>query len=367
MCGRNIVGRSSRKNSYPSTVNISNLFNITYQIYYCYMTKTIAVISPIGASSFADVDADILSREYTVTRVKVSGSTKFRLLYSYIADIIPAVIRNDITYVWFADAHALVATIVGKVFGKDVVVVVGGYEVSGNYSIGYGNQISKYRRWITNTTLKLSSCIINQSDMYTRMTQKIIGENHTFSAIHPGVNTSVGDHSKKDPCVAMVASANAENEFLKGIDLYNTLAWSFRNKNIPFYLIGGYDEETKQKYPDITYMGKMNHDDLLKFLDRVKVYCQLSRSESFGVAVVEAMSRGCIPCVTDTEALPEVIGGYGHMMPLFGSTWFCEAYYEKVKSALSEDIDPEMIAYAQKFSIEDRAQKLLNLIRTVCA
>ncbi len=326
---------------------------------------SIAVISPINASYFAESDAKILSEKYNVTHIKVSGTTKIGLIKSYLFDVIPAVIKNDISYIWFADAHAFVAAVVGKIFRKKVVIVVGGYEISGKININYGNQISKRRRIITNAALKLSTLIINQSFLYVDKTREIIGCGVPTISIHPPVDTSRGEILIKERSVAMVASGTKNNEYLKGIDLFNFAAREFNKDGIPFYLIGNYDEDIKERYSYITFVGKLPHKELLNFLGKVKVYCQLSRAESFGVSLVEAMSRGCIPVITDIEALPEVVSIYGNIVTLSDDEWTCAEHCNIIKDALDIEPNPDMFKYVQKFSINDRAEKLLKAIEAL--
>jgi glycosyltransferase involved in cell wall biosynthesis len=55
----------------------------------------------------------------------------------------------------------------------------------------------------------------------------------------------------------------------------------------------------------------VNHDELQNYYKKAKIYCQFSRSESFGVSVVEAMYFGCVPFVTNAGGLPEIVGKNG--------------------------------------------------------
>lgn len=55
------------------------------------------------------------------------------------------------------------------------------------------------------------------------------------------------------------------------------------------------------------FVGPVSHRDVPKYLRRFSVYCALSRSESFGVAVLEASSCGVPVVVSDVGGLPEVV------------------------------------------------------------
>lgn len=58
-----------------------------------------------------------------------------------------------------------------------------------------------------------------------------------------------------------------------------------------------------------TFAGRVSHDEVPEYLNRLDVYVALSRleSESFGVAVLEASSCGLPVVVSDVGGLPEVV------------------------------------------------------------
>lgn len=62
---------------------------------------------------------------------------------------------------------------------------------------------------------------------------------------------------------------------------------------------------------EVEFRGAVPHHDVPSHLAEFDVFAALSREESFGVAVVEAMAAG-IPCVvSDVGGLPEVVGSSG--------------------------------------------------------
>jgi glycosyltransferase involved in cell wall biosynthesis len=56
-----------------------------------------------------------------------------------------------------------------------------------------------------------------------------------------------------------------------------------------------------------TFVGSVSFEDVPKWLNRFDVYVAASRSESFGVAVIEASSCGVPVIVSDRGGLPEVV------------------------------------------------------------
>lgn len=67
----------------------------------------------------------------------------------------------------------------------------------------------------------------------------------------------------------------------------------------------------------VVFAGKIPHDQVKTYLSSFHVFVALSRSESFGVAVVEAMAAGKSVVVSDVGGFPEIIsnGVTGFMVP----------------------------------------------------
>jgi glycosyltransferase involved in cell wall biosynthesis len=66
-----------------------------------------------------------------------------------------------------------------------------------------------------------------------------------------------------------------------------------------------------------TFTGKVPHSEVPSYLNRLDIYVALSRSESFGVAVLEASSCALPVVVANTGGLPEVVkdGETGFVVP----------------------------------------------------
>ena len=76
------------------------------------------------------------------------------------------------------------------------------------------------------------------------------------------------------------------------------------------------DEVRRTAPSNVTFQDKFTFgQELLEFYRRAAVYLQVSAHEGFGIANTEAMSCECIPIVTNTTALPEVVGDAGFFVP----------------------------------------------------
>lgn len=91
----------------------------------------------------------------------------------------------------------------------------------------------------------------------------------------------------------------------------------------------------------VQFTGRVNHDDVPEALHQFDAYIALSRSESFGVAVIEASACGLPVVVSDAGGLPEVVadGKTGFVVPRENPEAAAEALYKLV---LDEDLRRRM-------------------------
>ncbi|GEM_PF-6687169 len=120
-------------------------------------------------------------------------------------------------------------------------------------------------------------------------------------------------NSKDIDVVTVVAELDQETYLTKGIDRF--IQVSKRFPYLTFAIVGrvsdGKLKNSIEKEGDVLLLGYLDKDELLDVLRKSRIYLQLSRRESFGIAVLEAMSQGVVPIVSDVGALPEVVGDSG--------------------------------------------------------
>jgi glycosyltransferase involved in cell wall biosynthesis len=95
------------------------------------------------------------------------------------------------------------------------------------------------------------------------------------------------------------------------------------NKNFIFYIIGkkgdGYDNlinkikklKIKNKIKILTDLPTLDKN---KILESAELYLQPSHYEGLGNAVIEAMSKGCVPIVSRFASQPEVVSEFGYIV-----------------------------------------------------
>ena len=165
--------------------------------------------------------------------------------------------------------------------------------------------------------------------------------NHT--TVYNGVSIKTEFDGTQDKerivlCVALVSTLQAF--YIKGIDRYNSLAKEMGDTH--FTLVGcSPDIFTKagiKKAKNLRVIPALEHSKLALLFSKAKVYCQLSRRESFSLALAEAMYHNCIPVISNTGGMPEVTGGLGYCI---NAEVTCNQVFSKSLQFISNETNSE--------------------------
>ena len=248
-------------------------------------------------------------------------------------------IRNsDLIWIWFADYPALPIILLSKLFRKPIVVNVGGWEVYKAPEINYGNQLKTIRGAVTRWILRnVDRCIV-PSNAYREIIHKL--EPNAYVCCFPNwIDTKLCDSAplwKYDRVVTAFCTNSTRT--LKGISTFEAVS-----KQVPY---------------EMKAIKNISHESLIDEFKHAKVYCQLSYTESFGMSLLEAMACGCVPVVTDRDALPEVVGNCGYIVP-YGDI---EKTKDAIESAMHTNGYPAR-ARARMFSRDKKKAQVNALIR----
>ncbi len=214
-----------------------------------------------GRSSFVENDLKILSSEYDVKvfvfRPKSSVDTVLVYLKQFFF-IITHIFSADILVCFFASHHSLLPTFFGKLFGKPVVIVMGGTDCVAFPSIGYGNFSKRGLRIVTKLTYRWATLLlpVHKSLVESDYTYQDDDFNKQgFLYFCPGLKTPYqvvnfgfdpekwSTASQKNPDSFITVAAGLENPYrlkLKGIDLILDAAKAMPNAS--FTVIGFPDD-----------------------------------------------------------------------------------------------------------------------------
>jgi len=312
-------------------------------------------------SIFCEEDTAILSQDFDITPIYLDLGKKnyFKLFISGVFKILPSILFSDVSITWTADLHTAYVVFISKLLRKPTIVIISGYEVCNMPEINYGLQSTKIKGGIVRWILQNATIITVPSYAYKQKVFELIGV--TAELLPNCSEIPNSSNESKLPVVVMIAGqyGNADDFIaLKGLVTYDAIAKAI--PEISFYLIGKVDEDIKKRCNSITFIGRRNREEIGALLNRTKVYCQLSYTESFSVALLEAIQFGCVPVVTDKDGMAELVRDNGYKIK-YGDI---EAGINAVKNALNDQSDrSEIISYGQtKYSKEQRRINFKRII-----
>lgn len=322
------------------------------------MSKKILFVSSYDSTTYINDDLAILKKNYEVQSIfitKKSDLKKWVKLENMIA-------QTELIYIVFADFTALVTLHLAKKHAKPTIVCVGGYETANVSWMKYGGMTSwhsaKKVRWI----LKNADKLLVFSDFSGEEVAKYADRNK-IEVVPLGLNLDQRPISKKEKLVMTVGNAvkqPALTYILKGLDTFAKACANLTDHTC--IIVGAYDEDIaaylRSLAPNLILTGAIPREDLFELYEKASVYCQLSYRESFGLALLESMSRGCIPVITDRGAMPEIVGKSGCKVP-FGDV---SKTANAIKQATKESDREKVVKKAQKFSLQAREKKLLSIV-----
>ena len=138
--------------------------------------------------------------------------------------------------------------------------------------------------------------------------------------------------------------------------LIRALSISYKDKNFELTYVGSGREENKiQKFikrkgltANVFFTGRLERDEILKFLDASDIFIMISEDETFGLVYLEAMARGCIVVASKDEGMDGIIedGVNGFL---------CKAGDEDELSSIIKKI--ESLTRLEKIRISENALK----------
>jgi glycosyltransferase involved in cell wall biosynthesis len=285
-----------------------------------------------GKASFVAIDRAILSERWDVEDLYQPGRVP------NLVRLVPAVLRADLVFGWFASWHTFAPITLAWVLRKPSVQIVGGFDTANMPDIGYGYQQGGFRRWASRWIMKRAGRLITHSH-YSR---EEIAANTPIPAervtvVHLGVPDPFGplDESlAREPLALTVGHLVKTTLMHKGHQPFVEAARHL--PEVRFVFVGKWHDEAIEHLRglapgNVEFTGWLSDADLQAIYRRASVYVQASRHEGFGLAVAEAMLAGCVPVVMDVTAMPEVVGDAGVLI----SSQHPEAVADGVREALA--------------------------------
>ncbi len=325
----------------------------------------ILIVHPGARLIFARRDRDILNQRYPTETFGFTG-------ISQLSQLRRKMNAADIVIFWFVGRAAYYAMLPPPRKPR-IISLVGGYESARMPEFNYGSAVSWWKRRMIKYIFARSRRIIAVSE-YTRSE---LHSNYGISladvtVIHNAVDTGhfiPRPVAQGDNIVFTVAKVDRISIYKKGFDLLVKTARKL--PDMRFVIAGGLADKTAKEFAEaaprnVDFIGEISQGELLGRLQSAPVYFQPSRHESFGVAVIEAMSCGCVPVVSPYGALPEVVGDAGYILKQLDPNHAAEILVRALR-APNEARDRARARVVDCFDTRIRAERLFDLVEELLA
>ena len=342
--------------------------------------KKILYFYPIN-TSFVKSDLQLLSKHYTVRTFSFAVKNKIYTPLAFLQQLFFLIFHlpsASFVVTQFSGYHSFLPSLLGKIFHRKHFIILHGTECNNFPEYRYGYKIRPLLFWFSKKSLALASrilpvseALIEQDYTYKETTYRKQG----LHAFYPGVKTPMEVvyngvspdrftflrdivRTKKSFVTVATGLSDPNRRGIKGLDLVIELAERIPDSTFTF--IGGTIGADQKLPKNINVVPSVPNESLQAIYNQHQFYIQLSVSEGFGIAVVEAMMCGCVPIVSTAGILPKIIGAYGYLLEYKDVDLLHSLVQQASEVGGSVPLD-EMRAYViNQFSMEKREQSLLN-------
>jgi len=318
-------------------------------------------------STFVKKDYEILKKHFQIRKFQYKASNKFFInLVSQIKIFIwltKNIWKAKYIYIWFADYHSFLPILFAKILKKKSFLVLGGYDVTYIPEIKYGSFSNPLRSFCTKFSIKNASICLPVSYYVEKEAKKRVKKLNS-KVIYNGIDTVPYDHKKgKENIVLTVGNCNNSQRIkLKGIDFFVETAKALPNYKFIAIGISKKVEKYLGEIPkNVQLIDKLPHEKLSDFYKKAKIYCQFSLVESFGLSVLEAISFGAIPIISNKGALPEIFGSCSFILKERSVNKAIEMIQKAMNSSDSRGREARG-RIIDNFSLENREREIIKIL-----
>jgi len=343
-------------------------------------------------STFVLKDIKILEKKYKVITFKQNWGNKKLIFINLIVQfflLFKELPQSNSILIMFGGYWSFFPCLLGKLFKKPVFIILGGTDCVSFPELNYGSLRKPILRIVIKWSYKLSTRLLPVSETlvlsdYTYMPNTTFKKqgflnffpnlSTPYSVIYNGFYQEVlkADNVSKNKNSFITIGNFTDNTriVLKGVDIIFKIAPLLENCH---FTIVGFSRELliklKKEYvnDNITILGFLPSNEIIKILEKSEFYMQLSISEGFPNALCEAMMHKCIPIGSNVGAIPKIINDTGFIMR--------QRKFEDILTSIKEIIKLHKIKKVElgeraalriqkEFNIEKREQALLNILES---
>jgi len=223
---------------------------------------------------------------------------------------------------------------------------------------------------VMNIEFKLSDLIIFVSEASQKSYEaKFNLKRNKKAVVYNGIGKEFyinnNKYNEKENIITYVGRLEKE----KGVILLLEAFEKFNKKNNKYKLRYIGDGSARQDLEKLIKENKLEDKvellgkklNVTEWLDKSKIFVYPSIcEEAFGISVIEAMARGCIPVTFKKGGLPEIIdnGHNGYIVEEVNIESLCNKLLELTKKSNYQTITKNAIETSKKFTIENTISKL---------
>lgn len=265
----------------------------------------------------------IEQEQYSLQDINILKDLGFEVTIANTFSKIP--VGCDLYFSWWASGSIL-PLIKARLSSKPIIIVAGGNEAMlykdsvTNISAGY--LASRwYKKLAVHICLRFGSRILIVSKFMLNNCIKLGAKNPLI--VHNSIDVNKFSISEKPREFITTVFKSDKNvvrlkrgeEFIRSIpyvlEKYPQQKFVIIGKKADYYQRLKKICEELQIEENVNFVGSIKNEDIVEWMQRSSAYIQISDTETFGVAIAEAMACGTHVVVSKRGAIPEVVGEYG--------------------------------------------------------
>lgn len=335
-----------------------------------------------NTSSFVRRDVGIMQEQYNVITFSFNPSKKILLPFVFVKQFLFLLYHLPaarIVVCQIAAYHSFLPVLLAKLFRKPSVIFLAGTDCARFPSVQYGNFCKPVLAWFTAVSVRCATHLAPKHGSLIRAPY-----HYDFSgAPEQGVACFVKDLQtpytvipngfdetvfyplpvtrKPQSFITVAVGIGTSNiNTLKGVDMIVEVAQLL--PACTFTLVGVEGRRGLSNLPpNITCLPPQDTGQLQHLYSGHQYYLQLSLSEGFPNAVCEAMLCGCIPIVSDVNALPDIAAGCGFVLRQRNINQLQQLLVEVANEEIEKLSNASIDRILRQYSLIQRKERLTNL------
>jgi glycosyltransferase involved in cell wall biosynthesis len=345
------------------------------------MSKSRIIYIAPRLNTFTSADINFLSEKYDVLVSTFDWKKKSLLLFFAIRQVfflLLNIFRVKTIVISFGGYWSFLPSLFGMVFRKNVYIILNGADSAYIPELKYGFlKKGTLLYWMCRKSYEWADILLPVSDSLIKTENTFIPLqnpkqgilNHfpdlktPWEVIPNGLNVDMWfrDESIIRDKNSFLAVFSSHQLYLKGADLISEMAERF--PDYKFYIIGITESDVMSPKQNLKLLGRKSPEELREYYNHCQFYFQLSASESFGIALCEAMLCEAIPIGSSVNIIPQIIGNAGFILAQRDAKLLSEIIQKAVNTSDLNSLGKKgRKSILERYPIEKRIERLTSII-----